>query len=131
MCFVIIVLNYCYFRLDFQAAQGFGSITVIGKDTIIANEMSPGVVMDGLEAANRLYSMSRSRSTSSTVVKASSATESSATFKLSTASDSSGIVEPDIVRSDLFRSSDGDSIAMNPVSAIDSTTQNPSGIYPN
>ena len=52
------------FRLDFRSSQspGFGSFTIIGKDTIIQNEVSPGVVMDGLAAAHKYFSPSKSAS---------------------------------------------------------------------
>ena len=40
--------------------MGFGSVTVIGKDTLVPNEVPPGVVMDGLRASHQLFSGVRS-----------------------------------------------------------------------
>ena len=74
--------NFNFYRLDFRASQSAkGSYTIIGKDTIILNEVSPGVVMDGFAAASKFFSAASASKAkmSSTAASASTAAASSAT----------------------------------------------------
>ncbi len=43
------------FRSYASSFSGFGSITVIGKDTLVANDVSPSVILEGLSAKNNRW----------------------------------------------------------------------------